>query len=340
MARQAVYQVNIAGQDISSRLAPLLMSLEISDKEGRQSDTARITIDDRDQVIRFPTTGDHMTVALGWEGEGFVAVFEGTIDEVQSSGSRGGGRILSISAKGVDTQSKAKQAQQLHIDNADVQTALNKAGEIAGIKVKVDPELAKITREWWGLNDESFLAFGQRIANEIGGVFKVKGNQAILTAKTGGTASGGAMPSVTAAWGVNLIAWDIKPVRGRPRHNKVRARYYDRKEAKWKETEVEVRGEDVSTAFGDKITRADVDEAKSSATSKTKDAEREKGGGSIEIDGTAQARPGGTCVLAGARAGVDGSYRIEEVSHSYTRSGWTTRLSVKLPSGGAGRDER
>ncbi|NKC48099.1 hypothetical protein HED54_05490 [Ochrobactrum anthropi ATCC 49188] len=126
MARRAIYQVKVAGQDISSKLLPILISLETTDKEGSSSDTASISIDDKDQVIRFPKTGDPMSVSFGWEGEGLSVVFTGTVDEVQSSGSRGGGRVLSISAKGIDTQSKVKQHQHLNIDKANLETALKR----------------------------------------------------------------------------------------------------------------------------------------------------------------------------------------------------------------------
>lgn len=341
MARRAVYQVNVAGQDISTKLLPILLSLEITDKEGSTSDTASISIDDRDQVIRFPKTGDPMTVSLGWEGEGMVAVFSGTVDEVQSNGSRGGGRVLSISAKGIDTQSKVKEHQHLNIDDADVETALKKAGEAAGITdIKVDPELASIKRDWWGLDGESFIAFAERVAREVGGIFKMQGNKAALVSNTGGSATGKPMPTVTAAWGVNLISWDMRPVMGRPRRKKVKARYYDKKEAKWKETEATVEDEDDIIVTHDKKTGADEPDAKSKSEGKSRDVQRDKGGGTVEIDGDATARSGGKCIISGARAGIDGEYRIEEVNHSYSRSGWTTRLSVKLPGGEAGKDNR
>ncbi|RWX72610.1 late control protein [Mesorhizobium sp. M2A.F.Ca.ET.039.01.1.1] len=341
MTKRAIYSVSVAGQDISSRIAPILLSLRISDKEGTHSDTASIELDDSSGMIRFPKTGAPMSVAIGWEGEGFSVVFEGTVDEVKSSGSRGGGRTLSISGKGVDTQGKAKEAQQLHVDNADVKTALSKAGEIAGITdIKVDPSLASIKREWWGLNDESFLHFGERIAREVGGIFKIRGKRAILAAKTGGSPSGAALASVNAAWGDNLISWDITPAMGRPRHKKVRARFYDKKGAKWKQVEAEVEDEDAEAIFGDRQSRADEDEAKASSDSQAKDAEKQKGGGTVQIDGTASAVPGGTLNLIGARPGIDGAYRIESVDHDYSRSGWTTSCELKQPKGSAGKDTR
>ena len=341
MAKRAVYTVIVGGLDISSRLLPLLTSLRISDREGTHSDTCELRIDDEDGRVIMPREGDPIIVSLGWEGEGMGVVFIGTVDEVQSSGSRGAGRELRVSAKGVDTKGKAKEAQQRHFDNKTLQQVLNDAGQHAGISVRVDPSLGSLKRDWWGMNDESFLHFGERLAREHGGLFKVRGNQAILTAKGGGSVSGGGMGGVTAAWGDNLLSWDISPRMNRPRHKTTRARWYDKKKAKWEEVDVQVPDQGAIATLHDRYSRTDQDESKNSATNHAKDAEREKGGGSVTIDGTAAAQPGGTCAVVGARPGIDGPYRINGVDHDYNRGGgWTTKLDLKQPQGGTGSDSR
>ena len=102
---------------------------------------------------------------------------------------------------------------------------------------------------------------GETIAREVGGTFKVFGRRAILVKRNGGmSVSGAVLSAVTAQWGVNLINWDIAPVVGRPRYVKVRARWYDVKDAKWKEENVEV---DDSTAQQDNA--AAFDESESAA---------------------------------------------------------------------------
>ena len=341
MSKRAIYVINVAGQNISSRVRPILQSLRVSDKEGTNSDTCEIVLDDKGGMIKLPRDEDPISILLGWEGGGVSLVFTGTVDEVKSRGSRGGGRELSISGKGVDTKGKAKEGQQLSMDDMSVSDALNKAGKLAGISVKVDPSLANIKREWWGLNDESFLHFGERVARETGGIFKIQGNQAILAKKGGGSVSGGSMGIVTGIVGVNLISWDIAPFVGRHRHKTVRARYFDRAKAKWETVEAQVQDDGAKAGLSDRYSRADKDEAQGSADNGARDSEREKGGGSAEIDGTTAAKPGGTFVLVGARPGVDGSYRIETVDHDLSRGGgWTTKLELKQPQGSSGTDSR
>jgi phage protein D len=70
-------------------------------------------------------------------------------------------------------------------------------------------------------------------------------------------------------------------------------------------------------------------------------SDRNKGEGSVVIDGDSGATPEGLCIVVGARPGIDGAYRIDTVDHELSRdSGFTTTLSLKQPQGSAGTDTR
>lgn len=340
--KTAFFEVFVAGSNITTVLAPVVQSIEVTLNEGTHSDTASIEVDDRDAQIILPSVGAAVIIFFGWEGSASVEVFKGKVETIRSRGNRSGGMQLTVTAKGLDTLSKCKEPQQLHIDKAKVGDALNKAGEIAGVTVKVAPELANIEREWWGLNDESFVAFGERVAEEVGGTFKLRDKEAVLVPKEGGTASGKSIPTFSAARGVNLTDWDIEPTTGRPRFKKTFGRHFDIAGAEWKEEEEDVEEEeDTDARLADRHPRLDSDQTKRKAKSRGKDAKKERGGGSADVDGSASPQPGGMCSIAGARPGVDGEYRISSVRHKYDRSGgWVTALSLKMPGGSAGKDSR
>ena len=334
--------ITVNGQDISSTVLPRLLNLSVVDKAGGSSDTCTISLDDTDGSIIMPSKGAELVVELGDES-GIDVVFKGTVDEPRTSGSRSGGRTISISAKGVDTKGKAKEPQSKHWDDKSLGDVLKDAGKVAGLDlVTVAPALASITRKYWAMQNESFLHFGERLAREVGGTFKVVGSQAILADRNGGTsASGAALPSVNATWGDNLISWDIAPSLGRPRFKEIKVRHYDTKTGTTKEETVQIEDDEATATHVDRHTAADEDEAKARAESIKKDSERAKGGGTITIDGSTKPQPEGSVVLSGARPGADGSYTIDTVTQDVSRgSGWTTKLDVKKPSGDAGKDSR
>ncbi len=214
------------------------------------------------------------------------------------------------------------------------------AAKLGGIEnVRVDEELASIMRPYWAMQSESFIHFGERLAREVGGTFKISNDVAILAKRNGGkSASGKPLAIINAAYGDNLIAWDIAPVTGRPRYSKTKTRWYDAKTATWKSEEVEIEDEKAKAEFMSRYPAGDAAEAKRLSESRKTDSERAKGEGSITIDGNAEAQPEGTVNLSGSRPGIDGTYRIDTVNHDFSRStGWVTRLDVKQPQGDAGQ---
>lgn len=333
----------VDGQDITSRLAPILISLSVTDKAGEASDKADITLDDTGGMIVLPKDGARMAVSLGWRDSGLVEVFRGKVTDVRSSFSRGEGRTLRVSANGVDAKGKAKSPKERHWDDKPLKTILNEAAKDAGVNdVKIDVELGGVTLPYVAMQGESFTAFGQRLAEMVGGTFRVSDGRAVMVKRNAGqSASGKPLTPIVAAWGVNLIKGDIAPFIGRPRFKKTRVRFYDPKQAKWREETAEVEddgAEAEATQGGSAATSA---EAKQRAGADKTSSERDKGEGSIEIDGEPRARPEAPCSVIGVRPGIDGDYKIEGVTHSLKRGGgFTTSLELKKPGGAAGKDSR
>jgi phage protein D len=342
MTDQPLYRVMADGVDISATLVPILISLKVQDTAGTVTDSAEITIDDTNGRIAFPRDGARMTVDLGWRSSGLGRVFEGTVTDVRSNGARDAGRRMTILAKGADMKGKAKQGQEKHWDRKTLGAVMTEAAGLADLGMIVDPSLTQIERKYWSMNAESFMHFGYRIAREVGATFKIVGRTAVMARRNAGlSASGRMLGTVTAAWGDNLIAWEISPVVARPRFKAVRARWFDMDQAMWRDEAEDVDDAGALAKAVIRFTKAGADEARRSAGSGKLESERQKGGGTVRITGNVLAQPEGICVIAGARPGVDGTYRVDTVVHELSRpSGFTTTLHVKHPGGGAGRDGR
>ena len=336
---RALYAIHVGGLNVTANFDPLLISLRVSDNAGQASATAAIELDDTGGQVVMPKHGAALEIFLGWQTEGVTLVFSGKVDDVRARGSRGAGRTLSIGAKEADVLGPSKSTQAKHFDDKTVKEILTEAGKSAGVTdVRVDEALASVKIPYVEMRDESFSAFGRRLAAELGATFKLVGTRATMTARNG---AGMTFPSVVAAWGRNLHDYDIAPFLGRPRFKKTRARYYDRKQGKVVETEVETDLKGVEADTTEKFFAADEAEAKRKVKSHKAESERGSGEGYVTLEGEVGAQPEGECQVIGARPGIDGSYRIDGVEHSYSRSsGFVTRLDLKRPSGSAGADAR
>ncbi len=114
---------------------------------------------------------------------------------------------------------------------------------------------------------------------------------------------------------------------------------FDRKEARFKSTEVEIDTADDAPEANNvvRMTVGDEEQAKLRAEGRKSEA----GEGSVELDIAPDAQAEAQFSLTGARPGVDGTYRIVTVTHKANRTvGATTRLELKQPGGGAGKDNR
>jgi phage protein D len=335
-----IYSVNIAGQEISATLEPILIDLSVSLRAGTTSDQASITVDDSKGRIRMPKDGDPGVVSIRG-----VEVFRGTVNDVSSKGDRGGGRTLAIGLNGMDTKGKAKEQKLKHWDQAPVKKILEDAGKAAGVNdVRVDPEIGSQTIEYLLQHQESFIHLGQRLSVMLGGTFKIMGDRAIFVKRGAATsASGQPLVPVIARWGEggNLLGWDITPIIGRARHKTAKVRHYDKKKAEWQQETSDSDDQGAVAAHTARYGAANKDEAKSRAKSDSASADRERGGGSIEILGNERAQPEAKVTIVGARPGIDGTYTIDGVIHKVSRGGgFDTSLQLKQPGGGAGTDTR
>ncbi len=331
------WKVLINGRDLTSAWAPVLIDIEVSDQAGSASDSCSLTIDDTGGQVRLPLKGERLVVYL--QGG---KVFEGFIDQPQSSGSRSGGRVLKIKAKGFDSSGKAKEPQNFHMDDASLGDFLGKAADRAGLKLSIDPAFATITRSYWSAEGESILAMGDRLARKLGGTFKIRGDRAVLAKRGDGKSpAGGSLPAVAGVVGDNIISWSITPRDPRRTFKSGSAKWFDRGAAEFKTASLDF---DVEDAEADNVARsimADEDEATETNDARKREGEREDGGGSVEMDLTIEAVAEGEFALSGARPGVDGTYRIASVKHKASRGGGaTTSLELKQPGGGAGKDKR
>lgn len=326
------WAVYVTGQNMTDRFRPYLIDIEVTDKAGESSDTCSLTLHD-DLAVAFPAERAEVMVAING-----IEVFVGYVDTSRSSGSRGGGRLIKVGAKSYDLRGKAKDGQTFHKDDATLQDFLGEAAQKAGYSLHVDQSLAGKQRPYWVADNESFVELGERLAREFNATFKLRGDQAVLVPR--GATLLATVRGIVGPGG-NVISWDIAPYTGWGKYSTAKARWFDRKEAKFKEKDITIEGVEADSTDITRALAADEGQAEDIANGRKSQSNREAGGGSVELTLTLEAQAEALFALSGARPGVDGTYRIETVTHKASRSGGaTTRLELKEPQDGAGKDSR
>jgi phage protein D len=341
--QRAACRITVAGVDVTDRINPRLLNVTVIDKFGGISE-AHIELDDRYGQVVLPEGNDPIEVDLGWPDEGLFTVFKGHAYDVESAGQKRGGRTLTIIARGHDELSKIKEQARWSLGDGseDVQLgdALKKAAKIAGVDLKVDSKLANLSRKFWMGQNESFMAYAQRIAGETGGAFKIAGNQASFSRLDSfNNADGIAMSNTIAEAGKNLIAWRVSPQIARPQFGNTQHTHFDPMQAKWL-VEKSLSGNLSKADFTGVGAQADKDNAKQQADSDAIPSRAERAKGWVLIDGSPTSMAGGQLTIIGARPGVDGSnYRVTEVEQSYSsQGGYTTRIDFNLLGSSASQE--
>ena len=338
---EAAYRVLIGGRDVTSRWSPQLISLSVQRAAGQASDSFDGVLADPDGATFLPETGASVEVQIGHSRESVGWVFSGFVNDVRHKGSMAG-RQISVTASSADQNSKIKAPGLRTAHEKSFGDVAQEWGDKAGVNVTMIGNAGEALRPFWLQQHESFMGWGQRMARELGLTFKVIGDRAFFAPRNEGmSATGKPLTTIIAEWGGNLLSWDITPIVARPQFSKVHGRYYDIQKAAYVEQPRDVNGIDTEAHFRHMLTSAGEPHAEQSAGSASKESERDKGEGTVDIIGDHAAEPEAKCIVRGARPGIDGTYLIDSVSHTLSKGdGFTTSLKLKHPADGAGVDSR
>ncbi len=334
------WAITVDGKSATSAFNPWLDSISLSEREHGGGDSASLVLDDTDGQCFLPRTGALVTISLGG-----VKKFTGFTEVPHCDYGRGSGRTITVHCVSHDSRGRVKEAQHWHQDGGSLGDFLNRAAKQAGVSITVDPSFASITRDWWSPGGASLLHLGTRLAEELGGTFKMKGGQAILAARgTGVSPSGVTLPSVT----FDCAAGDVIRISGRPLVGEIsrtaaEVHWFDRNAAKWRterETIEPLPGAPDSIARPRRH-RATSGDASRMAKGRHDHVKHHKGDLSVETDLRVTASVGAPAVIVNDRPGIDGTWVIATAHHTLNRhGGGHSSFQLKRPGGTAGTDGR
>lgn len=341
MAWKTSWAVSVNGVDASETMNSRLRSIKVTEKEGDGGDAATLEFDDSGGSLYLPRAGARVGITL--DG---VQKFDGWTEEPEWTHARGSGRTFNVHCIAHDSRGAVKDPQHWHMDGGSLQDFLSRAAKEAGLSgISVAQAFAGMTRDWWSPDGANFQHLGRRFAAELGGLFRIRGDKAVLAERGTGTGvSGASMPAVIfdCADG-SIVSVRATPFAGHENRSKVRMTWFDREQARWRTEDTEIEpldGAPDSVAHG-RFPRADADTAKRAGKGRKDTAAHDKGGATVKCDLRVRVSVGAPATIANARPGVDGEYKVKSCTHSLDRSGGgASDFELGRPDGEAGKDGR
>lgn len=312
-----------AGVNISTRIAPYVLSITYTDNLDGEADDLEIVIEDRDQRWMngwMPEKGDTLKLNLGYEHERpILDAGEFEIDEVEFNGPPD---TISIRALAAAVKPSLRTARSAAYESTTLKGIAKKVADRHGLTiVGTVPEvkLGRVTQ-----HKETDLAFLRRIGQKWGYIFSVRGKQLIWHDQDALDAA----PAVLTITRKGLAGKYTLRTKSAGVYKACKVTYFNAKLKK-----------DVSHTFiADGVTSGDIlhlierCESKAHAEKVAKAALRRKNGrqkeGEFPIYGDPRLRSGMNIILSGFGR-FDDTYQALKVAHRIDRGvGYTTTANI------------
>ncbi len=302
-------------QDVTAVIRSRLVSLEIVDEAGVQSDSAEIVLSDHGEHVALPRRGATLEISMGYAGRAMVALGTYVVDEVEISGSP---PTLTVRSRAANLRETAKSQHTRAWEGTTLGAILSAIAKEEGWRAQVHPTVSALPIVRADQANESNLHFMTRLGEQHGCIAKVA-QGTLVVVPAGGGESGSGKP---------LGATIITPERCAPgwRVTLADRGKYKRVVASWHDPST---GRRVAETAGEGDPAYTLNETFSSSTSARRAAESrlaalERGKGTVSLE-IVHGEPGlcaaGVIELRGFREGADGRWSCKRVCHKVTGGG-------------------
>lgn len=321
---QPICQVSIDGQAASPVLSDRILSCQVVDKEGSESDTTAIVLNNAPPAA-VPRTGAVIRVWLGYQG---AVAYMGSFvaEEIELAL---GPDLMTITGRAASMKGSAKTPKSRHWDATSIGDIVRELAGEHGLGAAVDQRIGAFVYPYIAQTDETDYAFLERLARRHGALFSVKDGKAIFAVRASGLSpTGAALTGLTITRNLIVAGSGSFRISDRASYREVIASYGD--QALGTRAEVSVPSDPQGTAsarivepFG---TRA---EAEAAATARAAELLRRRSTFNVSIVGNPAARAGAPIVFPDAPPGAAGvRFVIGQATHAFNKAGgYTTGLS-------------
>ncbi|TWC12024.1 hypothetical protein FBY06_14028 [Pseudomonas sp. SJZ085] len=328
---KADYRITANDADITGMIRKRFIKLTLQDSAGEDSDTVAIELDNRDNMIRLPSTGAELKV---WIGEPGALIFKGAyqVDELEVPLDD---EALVIHGKAAKMLGGIKSPKDATFDDMTLGALVAKIAKEHGYEAAVAPELAGHAFKHIDQRAESDMNLLTRLSRDLGAVAKPVGGKLVVVPKgQAKSVSGKALSAVAISDPKNSSG--RVTIQERNDYSSTVAYWFDEKEqrkvpavAEVVEGKVAVPGEkpnnagqaeeDAANAGGPRYiirkTYPDQKSAQEAAAAKLKQMQRGKSTMSITRPLTPQIVAEGQIVVSNHTASANRVWAVESVTH-------------------------
>jgi phage protein D len=340
-----IYRVFKGGEDITGQFNDRTLQIKVDLQSGNgNDDQCTILVDDRDWRISRPSTGESLQIWLGYTEVGIAYMGSFEIDDVTFLGPPRQIKLLGKSTGSSDIQ-KAPAIREF--DNKSVSDILGQMAGQTGLGLAIGSGLGdiKIPFKNQGVSNLHMIHELERLS---GAVAKVVDGKLMFVKRDGGeTASGVALPTLVLL-PEHFGTWQVRYT-SKPGYGEVKAAWFDKDEMvrKWVGSAVASGSNSVGLAdkFGGAFNIGQLfnseAEAKAAAGSQAENLKRAEVQAIFDLaKGDPWIRDQQTLIVSGMRDGINGSYVIDKVTHTYIKStGIKSQMECKTPGDGANYEE-
>ncbi len=334
-----IWAISMGGADISEQLQTRLVRLHVRDHAGNEADSVEIELDDGDGInyphVPIPPPGAEVVVWMGYEETGLVWMGQYFLNEIEFNSSPG--RTMRVHGESINMLSRVRTTSSENWDEMSVGEIVEVIAGRNGLEPVVDGIFFGYFIEHTDQKARSDMHFLTQLAIEYAAVFKVVEMKAVF-ARRGVTTSvtGKSITNTTFTPESDILGWRVL-YQARGNHKEIVSRNYDYDLSETLEHRVPGDGNDPDRTLPRR--NAFPEEAIPAAESEAVRLHAARGRVTLDIVGDAELSAEGMFTLSGFRDLVDGEYKIKEVQHEMTNSGFRSTVEGELPQGAGGASE-
>jgi phage protein D len=320
------YKITLDGRDLTSKIAPRLVSLSLSECRADEADMLDLVLDDSDGMLAIPPRGAVLAVSFGWSDTGLVDKGTFTVDEVEHAGAPD---TLTIRARSASMTKALGERRESSWHGQTIGAIVRTIAGRHGLKPAIADALSKIAIAHIDQTHESDMSFLTRLAKRYDAVMNVKEtNLLFMPIGHGTTASGKTLDSID----IDRASGDQHRYHIAERENYAGVRAHYHGTGRKKRESVVIGGENNHSIKVLPETYATQADARAAATAEYNRTQRSQATMSYTLAlGRPDVYPEIPVYVSGFKPDIDAlSWLAKKVTHTIADGGYTTQLELEV----------